>query len=785
MRKLCGYDLNGWRDFGCRNWLVRPDGDEEEVSCSVSHGGICGVVVRVGDGQDTQFVGGAQAMLAPHGLGAGWGDIGKEENRLKIIDILSDADPKVEVLAKALTGLVPGSGFGVASIDDEPGSSELLQDRLLKALRKARISSPLLVWRPVLAALYAIETGAVDRPMKIGVLCHSAKGFALQTLQIRMEGIGSSGILAPERSRSGEVLESGWGYAPLLERAHEALRTSAMGGAPQSIAWAKASGRMILGLPTQAEMLRLDNGDWQMLVPPGSLPLDGLPPPDGLRQAFRNCDLLLFETLSEGVIRERLTTLLAPVFEKPVFALPPDAVAIGAMIGARRYSSQEPVYFDFLPQISTIIQSPEGPESYDLVDPGTTLRAGETFRSPKPAQFAIQAGQERFSIYIRKQTADRPRKVTIRIGAKLSKQTPVDAWVEQRPASGSAKIQLMSSDLAQQFQADWDSAEELPQTWEDLLASFEKPAPTIPSRLILPCGMNVWHDNARGDGLLKIVADQVTRAHVDWKALADKMAARPFGHYALSSDGEFPGEIDEATRTDVHRLIERAMAHVRQRLAGKIDDDNQSLRFLTWLFRLCPPEVTVWLLEAWDQQVRGHRLMTHGSHWKLAYQGLGRIVSKGSHEQQAIHTILRKRIDEWTWQRETAAMAFMLSRSDTAPRALSRKDVERIARRVILEFKDNIGSNYNRFQYAPFLLVGLLRWRLVEPFALVAGHDPTADGLMRAVEITLKDLNIPSRAKAKAKYGRILEQVVEELAGSGTNPDLLLDIASGGDDSDT
>lgn len=332
--------------------------------------------------------------------------------------------------------------------------------------------------------------------------------------------------------------------------------------------------------------------------------------------------------------------------------------------------------------------------------------------------------------------------------------------------------------------ADWDMAEELPQSWEDLLLSFEKPVPTIPSRLILPCGMDVWQGNARGDGLLKIVAQQVNRAEVDWAVLANKLAARSFGRYALSSDGQFPEEIDERTRADIHRLIERAMDHVRKRLAGRINADNQSLRFLTWLFRLCPPDVAVWLLEALDQQIRGHRLMTHVSHWKLTYQGLGRIVSKGAHEHQAIRKILQKRIDEWNWQRETAAMAFMLSRSDSAPKALSRKDVERIARRVIFEFKDNIGTNYNRFHYAPFLLVGLLRWRLVEPFALVAGQDPTADGLMRTVEATLRDLNTASQLNSKVKYGRILEQVREELEGNGTNPDLLLDIArSNGDDS--
>lgn len=53
-------------------------------------------------------------------------------------------------------------------------------------------------------------------------------------------------------------------------------------------------------------------------------------------------------------------------------------------------------------------------------------------------------------------------------------------------------------------------------------------------------------------------------------------------------------------------------------------------------------------------------------------------------------------------------------------------------------------STYTKFHYAPLLLVGLLRWRLREPFALVAGQDPTADRLMKAVKATLADLRIPA-----------------------------------------
>ena len=42
--------------------------------------------------------------------------------------------------------------------------------------------------------------------------------------------------------------------------------------------------------------------------------------------------------------------------------------------------------------------------------------------------------------------------------------------------------------------------------------------------------------------------------------------------------------------------------------------------------------------------------------------------------------------------------------------------------------------------YAPFLLAGLLRWRLKEPKALIVGIDQLADKLLSAVEYTERKL---------------------------------------------
>ena len=777
MKKLCGYDLNGWRDTAARNWIVLSDGEEREVPSTVIAGGIFGVVVETGAKADGGLVGGAQASIAPHGLGAGWGVIGASEKRFRVVDLLN-ADPSVAHLTAAMKGMSSLASFGVASLDDHAGTSELLQERLLMALRKARISTPLLVWRSVLATLFAIEDATLVEGQTVGVISHVADGVSVQRLRIRREHSHGRTILAPERRSVGKLIGSRWGYRGLDQIARTAVHAASSSERTDHLDWARSRGELTLGVPVTSEVVRKSNGDWQILNPPTLIDLSQMEDLPDLRDEVAGCNLILLETLSQGPARDAFRSAIEKSVHGDVVLLTDNSVAEGALYAARRLSNREPIYFDFLPQISTIVQRRDGAENYDLVDSNETLPAGEVYRSPKPARLAIQAGQDRFSIFLKKETIEYPRKAEIIIGSKVDQTVPVEVWVEQSPASGRAKILVHSLKFGHQFQIDWEAATELPQHWDDLLAGFKKPAPTIPGRLVLPCGLDAWNDSPRADGLFTLLEKNGDRDVVDWTALANRLSARPGGRYAISSDGEIPAGIDAASIARLDRLVEKALDEVRRGLKGG-SVGTQSIRFLTWQFRRCPAEVSGWLLDAWEKEVRGHPIFTQGAHWKLAYQGFGRIANNRNLELQAIHKVLGKTIDLWKWQKETAAMAFLLSRSETAPRLLTRKDVERLAKRVLREFEESVGSTYTRFQYAPMLLVGLLRWRVVEPFALVEGQDPIADKLIKAVEKTIADLKHKDRSRPFAKYGRILEQVLEELRGEGSNPELLLDIYGG------
>lgn len=778
MKKLCGYDLNGWRDFASRNWHIASDG-EESANDNTTEGGVVGSVVSAGDGKTTRLVGGAQAALAPHGRGGGWGELGKEDRRIPVRSLLISPDPSVLALSSAFSGMFVGAGIGVASIDDVADSSEILQERLLSALRRSKISTPLLVWRPVLSVLYGLSAGIIQKPCRVGVINHVDRGFSIQTLTVRNHKGESEGVLAPERRNFGQLIECLLGYDHLAQTALAGLEDSVSKHWSAPLHAAGSVGRLSLGLEVKTELLRMNNGDWEVLEPPPRLSLSSPDISQEILNVVRDCDLVLLETLTEGAVRQHLEDWFGNVLRTQLVSLPPSSVAEGALVAATRMSKREPVYFDFLPQISTIVQRSSGAESYDLIDPETTLPAGEIYRSPAPAQFAIQAGQDRFSIYLRKQNAIKPRKATVDVGMKLTGTVPVELSVEQTPASGRARISVYAESLSRQFLVDWDSAEEVDEDWSQLLAKLEKPEPTIPGRLVIPCSRALWDASVFEVGFTDLLNTNANAAEVDWRALADKADDRYARCFAVSSDGQLPSEIDDVTVANLRKLIDQAVDHLRLRLSGKSEAGNDSLRFLTWLFRHCPNEVAIILLDSWDQQVSGHKLFNHPSHWKLAYQGFGRVVSDKTLELRAIHKILQKPIQDWVWQRETAALAFMLSRSETAPKQLTRRNVELLAKRVLLEFRENLGTAYTKFHYAPFLLVGLIRWRLVDRHALVIGTDPVADALANAARRTLADLDHRSRASAQAKYRVILEQILEELQGQGSNPDLLLDIYAG------
>lgn len=85
------------------------------------------------------------------------------------------------------------------------------------------------------------------------------------------------------------------------------------------------------------------------------------------------------------------------------------------------------------------------------------------------------------------------------------------------------------------------------------------------------------------------------------------------------------------------------------------------------------------------------------------------------------------------------------------------------------------------FNYVPFLLASLVRWRLVAPTALMIGADALADDFLAIIKKTEHDLKAHRGSnmnfqRRRSKFLPILQELKSDMAGEGSNPDLLLDI---------
>lgn len=786
-RKYCGFDVNGWRDFVARNWSTLP-GDEEEIGQnSLLESGPLTSVVLAGGTQDATWIGGRQADLAPHGRGGGWGQVGDQTRRLSVRDLLSGRIENIQSLAAPFEVAGRASVYNVVAIEDVTESDELFREGILRGLTTAHLRSPMLVWRPVLAALYAIEMGHLSEEATVSIVSQAPKGVSIQTLRIRHANGRTDQVLAPERRQVARNVENAFGYEQLVHRAREAaVGPKGFSARTAHRALASAAGSLALGLPVTREILPDSFGNWDIIDLTGCDITNSLPQHEKITLG-EDADLVFVETLAEGSVRDALVDSIQAPTSTAIKHLPPSAVAEGALIAAKRLGQSDPVFFDFLPRMSTIVFGRDGAANFDLIDPKETLEAGRVYRSPQPASFAIPGGHENVSVYLRKEAEPHPRLATVDLGKALSSSTPVSLWVEQTPAAGRARIVLDAKALGRQFSVDWDNAQKDDREWDEIIRSLETPPPSIPARLVLKCGMHPWDDSERADGLSTLLKSEMMRSSPDWTSLASKLSARPFGEYCISSDGDIPSGVSDGLVECLDRLTGEALAINRDRLqnrGGTHQNDSVTLKFLTWQFRRCPTEVAEWLLEcieSRDLDMFKHPFVHHSATWVLIYQGLGRIAGNETLERRILKTVLATDIRQWNWRVESACIAFLLSRSDTAPTMLERSDVELLVKRTVKEFNDCRGTAYTKFNYAPFLLAGLLRWRIKERNGLLLGDDPLADQLARAIDASVEDLKSRRRGnenfeRLKTRYLSILKDLKDELGGKGGNPNLLLDI---------
>lgn len=764
MKKLVGFDINGWNDCALRNWSVLEGEDHREDSGVKIDGGLASAVIVLSDGGGgPRFMGGPQAVIAPHGKGGGWGDIGRGDQRHSSTTELKKTT-NLDILAAAMTAIAPRPHIAVLPIPDDGTCSEMQRERLLLSMRQARIGRSLLVWRPVLALLAELDRFA--SAMRVAVICQQPSGFTVQKLVFR-----HAAIPAPERKTVGLAIEApGHGYDALLRQAGEAIVTrSPAKGLDQAIKSAQLPTAIALDLELpKEELVRLPNGDWELIERPDILLSSQI---TGLGSVHVNgCDTVLFETLCEGARAVALCDLIARDVGCDVQLAAPNAVARGAFVAAERLAKGQPVYYDFLPNIATICATAEGPESVKLIHQDAVLPAGEEYRSKVPARFVLPAKQSRIEVWLRREGEVHPRKSEVTIQNPPPEKQNVELFLEQTPAAGRARLTLRSSWWSEPLVVNWQEAEVVEKEWEVIMAELERPI-GIPDRMVLPSAIEAWEYITEG---------ALLSGTPNWTELKDAFGRRTWGQhneihgYAIDSDGNLPSQVSDEARLWLDRALRLATEQIDKSVRAQRRPPEHALNFLTWCFRSCPRIIVHHILDTIEDDVSGrkkHPLRGPGQS-RLWFHGLGRSAEDSVDVRRAFDLLFAYTDDTWN-SNHRACASFLLSRSEHGSEVLTESEVSRLVSLAIRSLRANFpASPEQTLRYTPGIIAGLLRRRHLRRNTLLAGEDDL--GTVAATEVG-KTIEKVARLELRIrnKYKPLLEDLKKYLEGGKGRPDLL------------
>jgi hypothetical protein len=794
MRRPVGLDLNGWRDYGCRDWSAEDPDVLAEAPITLD-GGIYSVIVE----HDDMLVGGPQAILSPIGRGQGWSDIGAAGKRRILAghwsDLLADTagpgfDRDMRAAAQALSLLADER---IVCIPDHVGMREAQQNRLLGALSGARERRPMLLWRSVALVLGLLDRdglpGAKDG-MRIACLIHGADGIERQHLVLRRLA-DHQDRLAPERPGPGDVCCPTLGLRRLLVVADEA-----MGAANRVLRETRtdpprmAAELLFREAPLQGEeIVRRINSNWLKLRMPRDFVLPDLA--NGIAELSVEADqVVLLSPLAERHRDLLGSGLTARGAGRPVIVAPPDTAARGALFAARRMERGIPHYLDRLDQISLIVMRGDQPVFEDLIPTNAIVPGNREYVSKPIMSMLWTAGMAEVHFYIRKG----PRE--IRHWVTPPQATPdrnegLEIQLRQMPAQGWAKLSVTAAQWEPLRRApillDWSTLDVDPRTESEILASLERPRPAVPQRVHYAAHIGLWDGSLRKPGLRRALeqfrpgkADAVATLAVAVAASFRRSASHPEGplgpFYPVGTDGELPEELDTETRQRFFHVVERIGEDLLSALKPSADalENNDALRFLTWIFAACPHRVQAAVVAAFEAVLRGswHPLLRPRRAMTVVVHGLGRVTT----DRDVIRRLISLMSGRLADKRLLAPLASLLSRPLATPKVLAALDVEAIAvgLRGVLHRQaraDALGIDY---KYALMVVAGLLRVREEDPWALTKDRSAAAIGLAEDLKTMAATLQLGwSRATGAAQKHGMTVALIDYLETDTGRPDIL------------
>jgi hypothetical protein len=781
MGRPVGLDINGWRDYGCRDWSAEDPGASAGPPVTLD-GGTYSVIVE----HDDMLVGGPQAILSPIGRGQGWSDIGAASKRRLLAghwsDLLADTaglsfDRDMRAAAQALSRLADQRIF---CMPDHAGMCEAHQNRLLDALSGLRERRPILLWRSVALVLGLLDSGGLPDAtdgIRIGCLIHSGDGIERQYLVLRRLA-DHQDRLAPERAGPGGVCGPALGLRRLLLQAEEAVgEANHMLRETRSDPPRMAANLLFCEAPLPGEeIVRRNNGNWLKLCTPREFVLPDLA--DGLAELSVEADqVVLLSPLAERHRDLLGSGLAARGVSRPVIIAHPDTAARGALFAARRMERGIPHYLDRLDQISLIVMRGDRPVFEDLIPTNAIVPGNREYISKPITSMLWTAGMAEVQFYIRKGPREIRRWVTPP-QATPDRNEGLEIQLRQMPAQGWARLSVTAAEWEPLRRApivlDWGALDVDPRTEAEILASLERPRPAVPRRVHYTAHIGLWDGSLRKPGLRQALErfrpndPNAVAALAAAVAVPFRRSARhpqgPLGPFhPVGTDGELPEELDAKIRQRFFRVVERVGDDLLSAMRPPADalGNNDALRFLTWIFAACPPGVQAAVVAAFEAVLRStwHPLLRPRQAITVVVHGLGRVVT----DKDVIRCMILLMCDRLADNRLLAPFASLLSRPLATPKVLATLDVEAIAAdlRGVLQRQARAGALGRDYKYALMVVAGLLRVREEDPWALTKDRSPAAIGLAKELKTMATMLQ---RGCARATGAAQKDAMVAKLA---------------------
>lgn len=783
-----GVDINGWRDAAARDW--DPEDETQTTMPTFIDGGIRAVSVQNINGK---WVGGPQAILAPHGRGDGWGQVGDQVRRLPVLNLLDGlAGEQVDVippLRASFDALTRKSEHIMVTVPDVQEFDERAQGRLLDVLRGRGRARPILLWRSVALFQQGLVTGVIPEKQagyKVNLLIHTQNGLELQTLTLAAAS-GFEGHYAPVRQGFGSIILPKLGLDELSLKTEKHVIAKNPFLAEGRSEKTRLPGRLLCEDINEniSEILRRDNGTWVQVIAP-RIKSDQL-----FETAFTpinppSADLTLLTSPLSDSLTEALKNEVERYF-KTVHVLPWSSIALGALKAGRLIERGLPHYLDQLEPISLAVMGRDTATFQYLIPPKSNVPANREFVSEPLNDFVWGLNRDRIEFFVLKGSKEvgEVRHWTTDQRAPPSSDMPVTIQLRQTPGQSWARLEITSSswpDLARSpIRLDWDALAPDPRAPEEILEALKRPNPIIPARILEMPDFGFWDGSFFEPGLLSIMNEGASKRLLDalmrtQRATSIETDATLERIRPVSTDGELPPELSNQQKKSFFGLLQETSEKLSSAIrTGRPIQDNLDYRILTWTFAACPFEIQDFTLDALEAYNKGkfHPLLNLRSAQTVLQQGAGRSVD-GQERINRLLNILSDRENKrsHTW----ACYSHILSRREIAPSALDSKLIHKIVGEII-PFLES-AAREQRFnviyKYLIGTTAGLLRFREVEPWALVTDRSADALILHDALVMCRNQLSkiTQSIPQGSAKLA-VTDSLIELLRGSGGDPDLL------------